>query len=1135
MTNAGAMIMFLLLLSVLLTVQTFPSVFSNNKTVLTSSNLRDLQTSEPSLWSNYTIYNYDYNYNNHQSTTTKSSRSRRKLTASFSPVLFMQVVAGTDTSGYSGDSGPATSALIRGRTPWVDTSGAIYIPDSENYRVRKVKNGIISTFGGTGTVGTSGTAGPITSVQFSYPYSIVGDTQNALLYICDERYVWQYIFSVGQAVIYAQSTSLIPGFGGDGAAATSAQLKTPRGLWLTTSGVLYVADYDNHRIRKIATNNIITTVVGSGCSDSCPGAFVGDNGPATSANLNHPRIGYVDTLGRMFIADYGNHRIRFVDTNSIITTFAGLGGTAFNGDNLPALSANIDPVDVKGDTIGNIFISDNSNCLMRIIDNSGIVSTIFGTPTVCGFTEGIPPSRFTPIGQPVGHWMDTGGNLIFSDFNSIRKNVFVSSPTSQPSGQPSRDPTGQPSSHPTQVISPNLFMQLVAGSATPGFSGDTGPATSAQIQGLGLWVAPDGSFFVPDYTNYRVRRVSVSGIITTFAGTGTQSATAAGNGGDRLSVSFNMPDTIVGDASGSVLYISDERYVWKFIVGSNIMTVYAQSTSLGTGFAGDNGPATSAQLSNPRGLWLTTDGVLYIADYLNHRIRKVSASGIITTVVGSGCVGCTGSFSGENVAATTALMYRPSGIFMDTNGRLFIVDSNNNRIRLVDANSIITTFAGTGTASPFNGEGIPATSANLNSPGDVKGDSLGNIYIADKQNYIVRMVDSRRVITTVFGNPGAAGFSPGISDRSGGLYQIFSLWIDTAATVYFSDLNSIHKGVMVASPSSQPSGQPSRDPTGQPSSHPTSLLSPNLFMSLVAGSATNGLSGDNNPATSAQINGLGMWVAADGSMYIPDYTNYRVRKVSTTGIITTYAGTGSQSTTAAGNGGNRLAVSFYLPDTIVGDAAGTVLYISDEYYVWKYTVATSVMAVFAQSTGLPPSFTGDGGPATSAQLSTPRGLWLTTDGVLYIADYTNHRIRKVSIVGIITTVVGSGCSNPCAGSFSGENVAATTALLWRPIGIYMDTNGRLFIADSSNNRIRLVDANNIITTFAATSANLNSPSDVKGDSLGNIYIADRSNSIVRMVDSRRVITTVFGTAGATGFSPGISDRSANLFISSLCG
>jgi sugar lactone lactonase YvrE len=201
-------------------------------------------------------------------------------------------------------------------------------------------------------------------------------------------------------------------------------------------------------------------------------------------------------------------------------------------------------------------------------------------------------------------------------------------------------------------------------------------------------------------------------------------------------------------------------------------------------------------------LWLTTAGVVYIADYNNHRIRKVF-SNIISTVAGSGCTnGCTGTLSGDGIPATSATLYHPRGVYMDTNGRLFIADTENCRIRWVDTNNIITTFAGTSPCG-FNGDNIPALSANLNYPTDVKGDSAGNIYIADNTGCIIRLIDANRIIGTLFGSNGICGFSSGKSSRTSSIGTPSGIWLDSQSTVYFSDFKSIHRGILISSPTSR--------------------------------------------------------------------------------------------------------------------------------------------------------------------------------------------------------------------------------------------------------------------------------------------------------------------------------------------
>jgi hypothetical protein len=723
----------------------------------------------------------------------------------------MQLVAGTSNAGYSGDSNPATTADVVALYLWVDTMGTVYLPDYDNFVIRKVDStGIITLFGGTGSSSAEGMSDDIQSVSFYKPFSIVGNLAGTLLYISDRYYIWKFEFSTNVATVYAQSTTLPAGFSGDGGPASSAQLNSPNGMWLTTSGVLFIADTGNERIRKITSQGSITTIAGSGSGTL---NFAGDNGPATSALLKYPAGVYVDSMGKLFIADYSNNRIRLVDTNNIITTFAGnITDPAYNGEGIPALSAGFLANDVKGDSLGNIYIADYLNCLVRRIDANGIILSLFGDPGNCGFTPGLS-ARGSSINNLEGLWVDTVGNVYFSDYVSVRRGVDLPLPT--------RLPTVMPTISSTSIYS-NTFLKLVGGTGTVGFSGDNGPASLAQMDAYIPWVDSMGTIYIPDFSNHRIRKIDSFGTITTFGGTGSSST--AGVGGPVNSVNFNVPYSIVGDNSRTVLYISDQRYVWRYLFSDSTATVYAHSTSLTPGYSGDGGPATLAQLFTPQGLWLTTSGDLYVAEDGNDRVRKISSSsfpssGIITTVAGSVSGG---GFSGDNGPATLAALRDPRGVYMDTNGKLFIADVNNGRIRVVDTNNIITTFAGSSTFSPFNGDNIAALSANINAPSDVKGDSLGNIYISDINNCLIRVVSVSGIMSTLLGNPDSCGFNGGgFSSRTSKINRPNGMWVDSLARVYVGERSSIHQSAFPSSPSSQPSSTPSIHPTRLPSTQPS--------------------------------------------------------------------------------------------------------------------------------------------------------------------------------------------------------------------------------------------------------------------------------------------------------------------------
>jgi sugar lactone lactonase YvrE/outer membrane biosynthesis protein TonB len=1085
--------------------------------------------------------------------------------------VFMQLVAGASTNGYNGDNGPATSAKLISMIPWVDISGNIYLPSHDNSVIRKITraSGIITTIGGTGSPATTGTSGAVGSVSFLRPFAIVGDVAGTYLYISDQWYVWKYIFSTGMVSVYAGKTA--QGYSGDDGPVSSAQVNIPEGLWLTTSNILYIADRANNRVRKVTASGIITTV--AGCGD--PATFGGDSGSANLARLNGPQGVYLDSVGKLFIADTSNNRIRLVDTHNIITTFAGTGNGAFNGNYISATSANINgPWDVKGDSLGNIYIADWGNVLIRIVDKNGIISTLFGNGNG-GFTSGIS-ARTEAFDSPVGIWVDSSSTIYFSDYKTIHRSILmsptshpssqptvqpsrqpssqpseqpssqpsfqpISSPSTQPTRVPTRQPTNQPSSRPSQqpTSSPSysfekVFMKLIAGTSTSGNSGDSGPATSGQVSVTIPWVDSSGNLYLPHNQHYLIRRIDSNGIISTFGGTGSSST--IGTGGSITSVNFNHPLSLVGDTGNTFLYICDERYIWKYIFSTGITTVFAHSTSLGSGFSGDNGPATAAQLQSPQWLWLTTSDVLFVADIYNNRIRKIVGS-IISTAAGSTGAG---GFAGDNGPAVTAKLNNPRGVYVDTNGNLFIADSGNNRIRLVDTNNFITTFAGSGSDSPFNGENIPASQANLNYPYDVKGDTLGKIYIADYFNCIIRMVGSAKLILTLFGIPGTCGFTAGISSRTSSMMRPTGIWLDSLSNLYFSDYNSIHRRVIVTSPSSQPSGQPTRQPTSlpssqpgikptmqpssqpttqptcrpssQPSQHPTAVSTSQMpsvpkdfVLEPFAGTGVSGdgfINGYGREATNTKLNTpYKLWGDTNGNVYFADNENRHFRVVNTTNIVSSIAYTSN----------------IYYPYAICGDTAGSLLYMVDDRYVWKYSLSAKTANILAG--GSTPGYSGDGGPATSALISGPQSCCVNTGGLLYFTDSNGNRVRTIDANGIIRLFAGTGAATPF-----NDNIDATSANLDYPVGIWVDTNEVVYLAVISSNRIRRInsDSSHTISNFAgngnagysgdnvpATSTSLNTPLDVKGDTLGNIFIADTGNFRIRMV-TNGIITTIIG-------------------------
>lgn len=286
-----------------------------------------------------------------------------------------------------------------------------------------------------------------------------------------------------------------------------------------------------------------------------------------------------------------------------------------------------------------------------------------------------------------------------------------------------------------KVVGSNI-VDFAGTPTSPGFSGDGGPATLAQLSSpVDAAIDAAGNVYIADRLNYVIRKVDPSGIISTFAGTPGSSG-YSGDGGPATSAQISQPHGVAVDAAGNV-YIADfTNSVIRIVDPSGTINTYA-GIGGSAGYSGDGGPATAAQLDAPAGVRVDASGNVYIAEFGNHTIRKVNTSGIISTFAGTGM---TPGFAGDGGPATSALLFRPFDVAVDASGNVFIADMYNNRVRIVDGSGTINTYAGTG-AVGFGGDGGPATAAMFSGPAGVAVDlSTGDLYIGDQSNYRIRMV-----------------------------------------------------------------------------------------------------------------------------------------------------------------------------------------------------------------------------------------------------------------------------------------------------------------------------------------------------------------------------------------------------------
>jgi len=325
------------------------------------------------------------------------------------------------------------------------------------------------------------------------------------------------------------------------------------------------------------------------------------------------------------------------------------------------------------------------------------------------------------------------------------------------------------------------------------YSGDGGLAVNALLNGCtGVAVDGAGNVYIADRDNNVVRKVNTAGVISTFAGTGV--AGYSGNGGSATAAMLNKPAALVTDGAGNV-YVSDQGN--NRIRKINAMGIISNYAGIGVAaYTGDADSATAAAINGPDGLAIDASGNLYIADAGNNAIRMVSTSGIISTVAGNGTIGS----AGDGGPATAASLYSPSGVATDAAGNLYIADVLNNKIRKVSGTGVITTIAGTGVAGN-TGNGSAAIAATLRYPTGVSVDGSGNVYIADQGNYNVRVINTSGIITNYAGTSTSGYDGDGGLATAAKLGAPKSVYVDGWGRVYVSDITNHIVRVVTASAS----------------------------------------------------------------------------------------------------------------------------------------------------------------------------------------------------------------------------------------------------------------------------------------------------------------------------------------------
>jgi sugar lactone lactonase YvrE len=637
--------------------------------------------------------------------------------------------AGDGVPGNSGDGGPALEArfyLPHDLTQ--DKEGNLYLSDlgNDTYRRIDVQTGIITRVAGSGKKGRGGDGGPAQDAELDTTCGIAVDEAGNLYLSSEwgnnirrvdaqtgiiERFAGldahHYASEVGPSrPFYGPGLSLM-GYHGDGGPASEAAFHNPEHLAFDSQGDLYVCDNANDRIRKIdMKTGIITTVLGNGQRSSN-----GDGRLATEASTLMPDAICLDVHDNLYVGEKYGFRIRKVEAQTgIVQTLVGNGVPGFGGEGLPGRETHCNSCEagIWADPDGTVFWGDCSGRLRRVDGLTGIVTTVLGGTSVHDGGAATQAFLCGPGGVAVG----PDGRLYIADVWNQRIRLI--------------DPT-------TGTI------ETVAGNGARAYGGDNGPATAAYLGNPhDVSVDSQGRLVIADTRNGRLRRVEKDGTIRVIAGTtlpwdGGEGRWDKGDNGPAISASLVAvlsvthaanDDIYLGDGVGRIRCIDAQTGIITTVAGTG------QS-----GYCGDGGLATEAQIGSPTAVCLDAAGNLYFADNAYHVIRKVGSNGIISTLVGQGEAG----FSPDGTPAREAMIDRPWGLAVAASGAVYFSDSGNGRVRRLTAAGKLETVAG---CSVFGdaGDGGPATAASLNQPHGLSfyGDDI--LLISDHFNNRLRAV-----------------------------------------------------------------------------------------------------------------------------------------------------------------------------------------------------------------------------------------------------------------------------------------------------------------------------------------------------------------------------------------------------------
>ncbi len=880
----------------------------------------------------------------------------------------------------------------------VDSKGNIYVADTNNNKIRKITpSGVVTTFAGSGALGS--TDGNTTSASFMHPQGVAVDSLDNLYVAESSANKIRKITPLGVVTTLAGSGSV----GSTDGNGTSASFSFPSGVTVDKHNNVYVADSYNNKIRKITPLGVVTTIAGNGSSASIDG-----NG--TSASFFAPFGITVDSQDNIYVADTNSNKIRKITSTGVVTTFAGSGLATFADGNGTSASFN----QLKGiivDSHDNIYVADAGNKKIRKITPLGVVTTIAGSGAE-GSTDGYGTSA--SFKYPYGVAVDTHDNIYVAENvnKKIRKIIY------------SQKLVGTPINADVGVSDVNLTLSDGQGGVTP---------HNFQITVVNVNDAPtDITLSNSSITENNVTGATI-GILTTtdidagdsfsysFCG-GSDDANFSISGDalqanavfdyetkkfydicikttDNANVSFdknititiqNVREAAIVSSTAITAATQDANYEYVLFghngdndivtfsvtngttlpswlhLSSNYVTTFAGSGAIGA----VDGKGSVASFNYPDTAVFDSHNNLYVIDTNNHKIRKITPAGIVTT------------FSG-----TSASFDNPYGIAIDRHDAIYVADSGHHKIIKITQAGVATTLAGSGSWGATDGVG---QAASFYYPSAVVVDSHDNVYVADSGNCIIRKITQAGVVTTFAGN-GTIGASDGIGQAASFSYP-YDLAIDSHNNIYVADTynNKIRK------------------------------ISPAGIVTTLAGNGSFGAT-DGNGANASFNYPWGVAVDHNDNIYVADSENYTIRKITPTGVVSTFAGNGSFGATD----GSKGSASFTAPHGVAIDKYNDI-YIIDRgnhkirkivNFILKGTPTNADVGVYDINLTLSD---GNGGEAMqNFQITVANVNDAPTDITLSNSSITENNVTGATIGILTTTDIDAGDSfsySFCGGS-----------------------------------------------------------------------------------------------------------------------